>query len=139
VHLGRDGAGGARLLPGVADGTVVAALAWTTAAGHWHPAEVACGARPPAGNDDWSISGEAHYVLDGGQASVHLVPARMPDGGIGLFEVQPGQPRLSAVDAKVHASPTLGDLILESYKGRTALPAPVEAMEAYERAKAGTK
>jgi len=49
------------------------------------------------------------------------------------------KPRLSAVDAKVHASPTLGDLILESYKGRTALPAPVEAMEAYERAKAGTK
>ena len=81
-------------------GTVIAALAWTTAAGHWNPAEVACCAQPPAGTaaaGDWDVSGDAHYVLDGGQASVHLVPARMPDGGIGLFEVQPGQPSVTCI------------------------------------------
>ncbi len=93
-----DDAACARLLPGLAGGTVIAALAWTTAAGHWNPAEVACRAQPIAGAaaaGDWEISGDAHYVLDGGQASVHLVPARMPDGGIGLFEVQPGQPSVT--------------------------------------------
>ena len=93
-----DEAACARLLPRLADGTVIAALAWTTTAGHWNPAEVACRARLAAGHaaaGDWHISGEAHYVLDGGEASVHLVPARMPDGGIGLFEVQPGQPSVT--------------------------------------------
>ena len=88
----------ARLLPDLASGAGIAALAWTTAAGRWHPAEVASRAYPAPGNapaGDWEISGEAHYVLDGGQASVHLVPARMPAGGIGLFEVQPGQPAVT--------------------------------------------
>jgi alkylation response protein AidB-like acyl-CoA dehydrogenase len=37
-----------RLLPAIADGSAVAALAWTTAAGHWDPGETACAARPAA-------------------------------------------------------------------------------------------
>ena len=37
-----------RLLPAIADGSAVAALAWTTAAGHWDPGEAACSARPAA-------------------------------------------------------------------------------------------
>ena len=95
-----DEAACARLLPGLADGTGVGALAWTTGAGHWNPAEVACRAQPAAGDaatGDWEISGEAHYVLDGCQASVLLVPARMPDGGIGLFELAPGQPSATCI------------------------------------------
>jgi alkylation response protein AidB-like acyl-CoA dehydrogenase len=95
-----DEAACARLLPGLAGGTVIAALAWATAAGHWNPAEVACRAQATAGKaaaGDWHISGEAHYVLDGGEASAHLVPARMPDGQIGLFEVQPGQPSVTCI------------------------------------------
>ncbi|MGO8957931.1 MAG: acyl-CoA dehydrogenase family protein [Streptosporangiaceae bacterium] len=92
-----DQAACARLLPALASGTAIAALAWTTAAGNWHPAEVACRAQSAgrAAAGGWQISGEAHYVLDGGQAAVNLVPARMPDGGIGLFEVQPGQPSVT--------------------------------------------
>ena len=35
-----------RLLPGLADGSQTAALAWTTAAGRWDPAESACRATP---------------------------------------------------------------------------------------------
>jgi alkylation response protein AidB-like acyl-CoA dehydrogenase len=89
-----DDAACARLLPGLAAGTDVAALAWTTAAGHWDPAEVACRAQPAdpaAPGQDWVIGGEAHYVLDGGQARVLLVPAVLAGGDIGLFEVLPGQ------------------------------------------------
>ncbi len=89
-----DEAACARLLPGLAGGGQLAALAWTTAAGRWDPAEVAC--RAAAGPDGtWSVDGEAHYVLDGARASVLLVPAVI-DAGIGLFEVQPGQPEVTA-------------------------------------------
>jgi alkylation response protein AidB-like acyl-CoA dehydrogenase len=57
-----DEAACSRLLPGLADGSQIGALAWTTAAGNWDPAEVACRAggaggralprkaRPPTGN-----------------------------------------------------------------------------------------
>jgi alkylation response protein AidB-like acyl-CoA dehydrogenase len=89
-----------RLLPGLADGSQLAALAWTTAAGRWDPAEAACRAEPAVSRDwatsrDWAITGEAHYVLDGDRASVLLVPASMPGGEIGLFEVEPGQPAVT--------------------------------------------
>jgi alkylation response protein AidB-like acyl-CoA dehydrogenase len=85
-----------RLLPGLADGSQTGALAWTTAAGRWDPDEVACvatAATVGAGHG-WTVTGEAHFVLDGDLASVLLVPAVMPDGYIGLFEVIPDQPRV---------------------------------------------
>jgi alkylation response protein AidB-like acyl-CoA dehydrogenase len=37
-----------RLLPAIANGSAVAALAWTTPAGHWDPGEAACAARTSA-------------------------------------------------------------------------------------------
>jgi alkylation response protein AidB-like acyl-CoA dehydrogenase len=51
-----DEAAAQRLLPGLADGSQTAALAWTTAAGRWDPAEVACRASRAAG--DWTVIGE---------------------------------------------------------------------------------
>jgi len=86
-----DGAACERLLPAIADGTAIAALAWTTEAGHWDPAEVAfraVPAGPGAARDGWVLDGTAHYVLHGDRADVLLVAARTPDG-IGLFEVDP--------------------------------------------------
>ena len=82
-----------RLLPGIADGSATAALAWTTRAGRWDSGEVACVARP-AGRAGWELDGEAHYVLDGAAADVLLVAARGP-AGVGLFEVDPGQAGVS--------------------------------------------
>jgi alkylation response protein AidB-like acyl-CoA dehydrogenase len=99
-----------RLLPAIADGTVVAALAWTGEAGHWNPRDVALAAEPasaagqasptgsasaagqasPTGSASaaygWALSGHAHHVLDGDVADVLLAAARTP-GGIALFEV----------------------------------------------------
>ena len=72
-----------RLLPGIADGSTVAALAWTDQAGHWEPGEAACAAQPTGG---WVLTGEAHHVLDGDLADVLLAAARAPEG-IALFEV----------------------------------------------------
>ena len=77
-----------RLLPGIADGSVLAAVAWAGPAGHWDPADAACTAAATAGG--WRLHGEAHYVLHGDTADVLLVAARTPDG-IGLFEVDPDQ------------------------------------------------
>ena len=82
-----DDAACERLLPAIADGSATAALAWTTPAGHWDTAEVAC-AGPRIGDGGWELDGEAHYVLDGDTADVLLVAARTP-AGTGLFEVDP--------------------------------------------------
>jgi alkylation response protein AidB-like acyl-CoA dehydrogenase len=86
-----------RLLPGLADGSQIAAVAWTTAAGRFDPGEAACRAVPVPGGAAraFVLTGEAHYVLDGDRAEVLLVPALMPDGGIGLFEVLPAQPAVT--------------------------------------------
>ena len=85
-----DDAACRRLLPALADGSATAALAWTTRAGHWDGNEVACEARE-ARDGHWQLDGEAHHVLDGDTADVLLVAARAPGGGVGLFEVDPGQ------------------------------------------------
>jgi hypothetical protein len=85
LATGDDAACG-RLLPGLAAGTSTAALAWTGPDGHWDPARVACRASAEA-----SLTGQAHYVLDGAGADVLLVAAESPDG-IALFELDPAQP-----------------------------------------------
>ncbi|MET8851452.1 acyl-CoA dehydrogenase family protein [Amycolatopsis sp. NPDC004625] len=66
-----------RLLPGIAAGTTLAALAWSGADGRWAPALTASAA---------GLDGRACYVLDGDTADVLLAVARTDDG-IGLFEV----------------------------------------------------
>ena len=76
-----DAAACQRLLPAVADGTAIAALAWTDEAGHWDPRTVAFSA-----TSDHVLTGEAHYVLDGDIADVLLAAAHTP-GGVALFEV----------------------------------------------------
>jgi alkylation response protein AidB-like acyl-CoA dehydrogenase len=75
-----------RLLPAIADGSAIAALAWTTPAGHWDTAELGYDAR--AAGRHWRLAGQAHYVLDGAAADVLLVAAATDDG-TGLFEVDP--------------------------------------------------
>ena len=85
-----DGAACERLLPGIASGTI-AALAWTTEAGHWDPAEVAFRAVPSEAGTagaGWVLDGTAHYVLYGDRADVLVTAARTAQG-IGLFEVDP--------------------------------------------------
>jgi alkylation response protein AidB-like acyl-CoA dehydrogenase len=109
-----------RLLPGLADGSQTAALAWTTEAGRWDPDEVACRATAATAGaaGGWVVTGEAHFVLDGGLASVLLVPAVLPDGGTGLFEVTPAQPYVSrAVSRSVDESRRLSVVRLDGAAG----------------------
>ena len=129
-----DDAACQRLLPGLADGSLTAALAWTTAAGGFDPAETACRAAPAPGwtaqaagadagkaaaSGSYVLTGEAHYVLDGDCAGVLLVPALMPDGGIGLFEVQPAQPQVTrGANISVDQSRRLSVIRLDGAAGR---------------------
>jgi len=87
-----DDAACGRLLPAMADGSLIVALAWVGPEGHWDPAEVGCTAAPAAGG--WVIEGAAQYVLDGDIAGLLLVPAKI-GGEIGLFEVRPDQPAVT--------------------------------------------
>ena len=79
-----------RLLPGIAEGSSIAALCWVGPEGRWRSDDVACTA---AGSDadGYTVSGTAHYVLDGAHADVLIVAAAVEgsDGVIGLFEVDP--------------------------------------------------
>jgi hypothetical protein len=86
-----DTAASRRLLPGIADGTAIGALAWTGPDGRWDPGEAACDATRTAdaaadATGSWVLNGEAHHVLDGDTADVLLAAARTPDGAR-LFEV----------------------------------------------------
>jgi alkylation response protein AidB-like acyl-CoA dehydrogenase len=81
----------ARLLPGIAAGDRVAALAWAGPDGRWDPGAPAISADP-----DGRLHGAAHYVLDGDTADVLVVAAREARG-VGLFEIDPA----AAVRARV--------------------------------------
>jgi alkylation response protein AidB-like acyl-CoA dehydrogenase len=91
---GGDGDACRRLLPGIAAGNRLAALAWVGRAGGWDPDAPACRAALHGGS--WSLDGEAHHVLDGDLADVLLVAART-GGGVGLFEVDPRQAEVARV------------------------------------------
>ncbi|MFB7407181.1 acyl-CoA dehydrogenase family protein [Streptomyces sp. NPDC056202] len=79
----------ARLLPGLASGAAVGALAWAER-GSWEPSAVRARAVPgPAGR--WRITGTKEHVLDGAGAGVLLVAARTA-AGVSLFEVAVDRP-----------------------------------------------
>jgi len=109
-----------RLLPGIASGATVAALAWAPQAGHWDPADPAFAAH--ASGHVWVLTGEAHHVLDGDTAGVLLAAARAPDG-TGLFEVDPVHPAVTrrAVTA-MDTTRRLAVVALEGAPGRSVGP-----------------
>ncbi|MFS0694390.1 acyl-CoA dehydrogenase family protein [Streptomyces nitrosporeus] len=75
-----------RLLPALAGGGSVGALAWAEG-GSWDPASVRAGAVPGRGpGASWVLTGVKEHVLDAGRVDVLLVAARTA-AGISLFEV----------------------------------------------------
>ncbi len=72
-------------LPGIADGGRVAALAWAEN-GTWDPGAIR------ARVADGRLTGVKEHVLDGARADLFLVPAAAPEGGLGVYAVEPGAP-----------------------------------------------
>ena len=81
IHSGDEGAKAA-LLPGIAAGETVAALAFTEENGRWDESGIAVEATADGG--DWRISGAKMFVIDGHTADVVVVAARTA-GGVSLF------------------------------------------------------
>ncbi|MFF7778396.1 acyl-CoA dehydrogenase family protein [Streptomyces tanashiensis] len=111
-----DGEACARLLPDLASGAVVGALAWAER-GSWDPSAVrAEAARGPGGT--WRITGTKEHVLDGAGAGVLLVAARS-EAGVSLFEV-PGDGAGVAREATVTMDSTRvqARLVLTEAEGR---------------------
>lgn len=72
-----------RLLPGIAEGSSIATLAWADEHGTWGTA--GSGIVATAG-EHWTLDGTATLVLDGGNADIVIAVATTPSG-VGLFEV----------------------------------------------------
>ena len=81
IHSGDDEAKAA-LLPGIASGETVAALAFTEENGRWDESGITMEAT--ADGDGWRISGTKMFVIDGHTADVVVVAARTA-GGVSLF------------------------------------------------------
>ncbi|MDF0528374.1 acyl-CoA/acyl-ACP dehydrogenase [Tsukamurella sp. 8F] len=86
VQLAADGAAQERLLPSLASGDEIGALAWADHAGRWSR-EPALSASTDAGS--WSLTGTSALVVDGGRADVLLAVAET-GAGAALFEARGG-------------------------------------------------
>ncbi len=71
-------------LPGIAAGETIAALAFTEPSGKWDEAGITMAATKSG--DDWTLSGDKSFVLDGHVASLIIAAART-DAGVSLFAV----------------------------------------------------
>ena len=87
------------LLPGIASGETIAALAFTEEDGSWDPAGIRLAAAKS--DDGWVLDGRKSFVLSGAEATLYLVVA-VADGGLSLFAVDAGASGLTAA-----ALPTL--------------------------------
>jgi alkylation response protein AidB-like acyl-CoA dehydrogenase len=87
------------LLPGIASGETIAALAFTEENGSWDPAAIRLAAAKSG--DGWVLDGHKSFVLSGAEAGLYLVVA-VADGGLSLFAVDAGASGLTAT-----ALPTL--------------------------------
>jgi len=84
ILIAGDQDAGAALLPAIAAGESIAALAWADPAGRWAPSQ--SGVTATASGDGWTLQGESPLVLDGASADTIVVIART-EGGAGLFVV----------------------------------------------------
>jgi alkylation response protein AidB-like acyl-CoA dehydrogenase len=116
LHALGDEAANARLLPSIADGTLIATAALTGERGCWTEAGVEVSAEPDG--EAWRLKGVASYVLHGQNAGVVLVLARTAEG-MAAFEVDP-----AAAGVAVTALPTfdhtlrLARIVFEGAKAR---------------------
>jgi alkylation response protein AidB-like acyl-CoA dehydrogenase len=92
LRVGGDDAARAELLPAIAEGETVLALAATDARGAWAPAEPTV--RATRADGGWRLTGEQAHVLDGAAADAVLVLAGT-DAGPGLFLVDGAAPGLT--------------------------------------------
>lgn len=82
----------AKILEGLSNGELTAALAVVERAGGWAASQIATTARPDA--EQWRLDGEKLFVVDGATADLVLVGAQLPEG-LSLFAVDTAAQGLS--------------------------------------------
>ena len=92
ILLGGDDAVRAELLPGIASGESLVAVALSEPGGGWDPESIALEARGSDGG--YRLSGRKTFVIDGHVADVLLVAARA-ESGLVFLRVAPDAPGLS--------------------------------------------
>jgi alkylation response protein AidB-like acyl-CoA dehydrogenase len=78
IRFSRDDVAKKMWLPGIAGGEIVAALAVSEGSGRWNVGHAAVTARRRG--DNWLLSGQKSYVIDGDNADVLIVLAGNSDG-----------------------------------------------------------
>src|SRR5687768_10115206 len=116
------------LLPGIADGTTRAALAFVEPSGKWEIDGIELEAKESGGN--WTLTGEKSYVVDGHTATLLIVAAKTGND-VSLFTVDPDaegvtRTALATLDmtrkqAKIAFANTPATLLGEKGKGEQAL------------------
>jgi len=117
------------LLPGIAEGTTRATLAFVEPSGKWELEGIQLQATESGSN--WTLTGEKSYVLDGHTATLLVVAARTGPDEISLFTVDPDasgvtRTRLETLDmtrkqAKIGFDSTPATLLGERGAGAEAL------------------
>jgi alkylation response protein AidB-like acyl-CoA dehydrogenase len=115
-------------LPGIANGTTIATVALAEASGRWDEEGVTITAS--GSGDNWTVTGEKLYVLDGHIADLILVAART-GAGVSIFAVEKGAPGLTTTplstmdqtrkQARVNLDGTPGRLIGTDGQGWAAI------------------
>jgi alkylation response protein AidB-like acyl-CoA dehydrogenase len=117
------------LLPGIADGTTRATLAFVEPSGKWDIDGIRLEAA--SSNGGWTLTGDKSYVLDGHTATLLIVAARTAPDEVSLFTVDPEadgvtRTRLETLDmtrkqAKISFAGTPATLLGERGAGGEAL------------------
>jgi alkylation response protein AidB-like acyl-CoA dehydrogenase len=89
-----DAAAGKDLLPGLAEGRTIAALAFTEDDGSWDPDATTL--RADSADGSWTLTGAKSFVIDGAVADLFLVVGRT-DSRLSLFAVDAGAAGLQRV------------------------------------------
>jgi alkylation response protein AidB-like acyl-CoA dehydrogenase len=113
----------AAILPRVAAGELLLALAHTELSTRWSLTGVQTSARPDS--DGWRISGQKIAVVGGDSADEIIVTSRTPDGSIGLFLVPGSAVRRNAY--QMHDGLRGADLLFDDVPG-TAVGPPSGAL-----------
>lgn len=114
-----------RLLPGIAEGSTSAALAWADPSGRFAPADVAVQASQVNG---WTLTGTSGFVLDGAHADVLLVIAQTSEGAR-LFEVLDSSAVERADMPTMDLTLRLANLIFQDTPARPLATTGPEALE----------
>lgn len=77
----------ARILGGIAEGTLVPAVAHTEVGGRY--SEQPSAVTASGSGDSWTLSGTKEPVITGERADLLIVTAALPSGGTGVFVVEP--------------------------------------------------